>query len=77
MSEERNEQGWRIEATEFMNFANCSRRGREIEVSVEAESVEINVEEGSGYLSQRTTAYIPMEIMVVLMRNAGYTVTRG
>jgi hypothetical protein len=32
----------------------------------------IDREEGSGYMYQRTTAYIPFEVIAEMMRNAGY-----
>jgi hypothetical protein len=63
---------WTFEQSEFMNFA---REGG-VEVCVDNETVQVDVEQGSGYLREHTTAYVPMEVIIRMMEHAGYTVTR-
>jgi predicted metal-dependent hydrolase len=63
---------WVFEQSEFINAVHTARHN--IEVIVDREHVEVVVDEGSGYLSQHTTAYVPIEIMVRLLEHAGYSV---
>jgi hypothetical protein len=72
---ERNEQGWRIEESEWCNSASREGRGQSVELEVDETGVSVLIEEGSGYCSQRCNAFIPNEIMIALLRKAGYTVS--
>ena len=76
MSTERDERGWAVELSEFMNYASQERRGRSVEVSVDPDGIEVRIEEGSGYMSQSCSATIPIDILIRLMQRNGYRVER-
>ena len=76
MGVERDERGWAVETSEFMNCASRQRRGSSVEVTLDKEDLEVRVDEGSGYLSQTTTAYVPLDILVRMLQHAGYKVER-
>jgi hypothetical protein len=71
---ERDERGWELEQSEFMNSARSGRRG--VDVCVDNDTVQVDVEQGSGYMREHTTAYIPLDIMIRLLEHAGYTVAK-
>lgn len=63
---------WRMEQGEFYNGAACGG----CEVVMDREHMQVDVEQGSGYMREHTTAYVPMEVIIRMMEHAGYTVTR-
>lgn len=66
---------WTIE----YGAATRGRPGHETVVAVDSggEVLSVEVEEGRGYLAQRTTTHIPIEVLAELLRGAGWVVTRG
>ena len=63
--------GWTVEGT----MATRHRSGHETELEIGAEYLSIEVEQGSGYLAQHTSTYIPIEVLAELFRQAGWTCT--
>jgi hypothetical protein len=61
---------WRMEQTSYSNSA--SRNSTDVEM--DREHFQVDVEQGSGYCREHTTAYIPVEVIVAMMRHAGYVV---
>lgn len=64
-----------------VNFARSERGSIDISLeremstsNVHATHFNITVSEGSGYLEQSTNTNIPVEVIVALLRNQGYTV---
>lgn len=51
-----------------MNYAT----GHNTEVDVNDTHFIVDCEQGSGYCREKTTAYIPIEVIAEMMRNAGY-----
>lgn len=51
MSVERDERGWAVEASEFLNSASRERRGQSVDLEMDALGLDIKVEEGSGYMA--------------------------
>ena len=76
MPSEEQDNGWKIEKGEFLNHASKRTPGKEVEIYIDKEDIEVRVEEGRGYLSQNCTAYVPVEIMIEMLRHAGYVITR-
>lgn len=64
--------GWNVETTRFYNAATHGG----VEVCMESDHVQVDVTQGSGYMREQTSAYIPMEVIIRMMEHAGYTVTR-
>ena len=67
--------GWEIENSEFMNRANRGGHVR-VEMFVDETNISVELDSGSGYMNQNLSADIPIEVLVALLANAGYTVTR-
>lgn len=75
MAQEDNIKGWTF--YESMTGAYRNDAVADCEIDVDEESIQIRCQEGgSGYLSQQTSANIPVEVMARIMRQAGYTVTK-
>lgn len=66
-------EGWTIE----YGVATRARRGHETVVAVDSDGASVEVDEGRGYLAQRTTTHIPIEVLVELLRGAGWVVAKG
>lgn len=67
---------WSVDCGEHYNSAGYNGRGPSIEIDVDNETINVRVDEGSGYMAQQTTCNIPIEVMVRLIEHAGYVVTR-
>jgi len=70
---------WQFEQSGFMNRAWVAAEPAwvgSVEVTVEPESVGVEVVQGSGYLREQTNASIPVEVLVRLLEHAGFSVTR-
>ena len=69
--------GWRVDTSN--EFTNCASHGR-CEVDVYEfngrRTLDVRIEEGSGYESYTATSSIPFEVIVRMMEHAGYSVSR-
>lgn len=61
---------WRMDQTTYCNSA--SRNSTDVEM--DREHFRVDVEQGYGYCREHTTAYIPVEVVVAMLRHAGYRV---
>lgn len=68
---------WKLEQTEYRNVATQKTRSGLVEADFEEPNLQVDVENGSGYLFEHTTAYIPVEVLVKLLTHAGYTVEKA
>lgn len=68
---------WKLEQTQFRNVAFANTRSGLVEADIEDETLQVDVENGSGYLREHTTAYIPVEVLVKLLTHAGYRVEKS
>ena len=69
---------WNIKANEFSNFAQGKSAGGNVEVSMDGPDADgdlhVAIDEGSGYMGQSCSTFVPMTVLLALMRNRGYTV---
>ena len=77
INERRQSDGWYASET-FGAYAERSRQRHDYaEVAVDnAGDINIRIEGGSGYDTYAATTSIPHDVMVEVMRRAGYAVTR-
>jgi hypothetical protein len=61
---------WRMDQTTYCNSAS---RGR-VDVDLDDTHLEVYAEQGSGYCLESTRSYIPVEVVVAMLRHAGYRV---
>lgn len=69
---------WKIE-TAYGNYATCTIRRpvfTEIQVEVDDTNVRVETEVGSGYMREQTTAVVPIDVLVELLKGAGFVVSR-
>jgi len=77
----RDDDGWLVEAGEYSNSAS-QERSRPISKSVDvdlddAESLYVQIREGSSYMEQSCSARIPTHVLVALLTRAGYTIVKN
>ena len=65
-----------MEQSEFRNCATHQPRGGMVEADLDGDTLQIDHEQGSGYCREKTTTYIPVEVLVKLLEHAGYTVEK-
>lgn len=66
--------GWTIDGSTAMK-AWRSPIFREVDLEVDGDSLYVTAEMGSGYEQERTNAQIPIGVLLVLLRHAGYEVS--
>jgi hypothetical protein len=66
------------EVHEHTNGAHRSTRGTSVDVDVfdDGSTVYVDIEQGSGYMGQRCSTTIPIEVLVRLLERVGFSVTR-
>lgn len=71
---ERDSRGWALEP--FGAGATRLTRGQEVNVSIDDNGdIDIRIDEGSGWLSQSCSTWIPRDILVRMLEQAGATIT--
>lgn len=65
---------WKVETLHGC-FASRTRRGECIEVSADADGLDVQVEEGHGYNRASTSAHVPIDVLTMLLEAAGYRVS--
>jgi hypothetical protein len=74
--------GWTVNSSEFTNNATRQYCGEDVEVSFEecslthAHTVDVSIRGGWGYETYSAAASIPMNVLVLILERAGYTVSR-
>ena len=65
-------EGWRVDLNQFYTHAER----RQTVVEVDSDSLCVNAEEGSGYMREQITTYVPLPVLFRLLEAAGYSVSR-
>ena len=70
------EYGWTVDPSEFANLADRRRGHQRVQASGDADGISIDIDEGSGYMSQSVSTFIPTPVVIALLERMGYVVTR-
>lgn len=73
MSTEQLADGW--ERIDWCNTAILSGQGASVEVQLDHDGISVDAEQGSGYMRERVTSFVPMSVLLRLLECAGYKVT--
>lgn len=69
--------GWTIETTHG-NYASKVWRSpvfTEVTAELQGDALTVDAEVGSGYMREHTTVHVPVSVLIVLLRGAGYEVS--
>jgi hypothetical protein len=71
---ERDARGWRF--SQYYAGADCDRNRQDVDIEIDSDNdIVVACREGSRYSEQSTRVYIPIDVMIRIMRQAGYDVT--
>jgi len=74
MSVTRDSRGWALDS--FGAGATRQGRGQSVDLTIDdSGDLEVRIDEGSGYMSQSCSTWIPREILVRMLEQAGATIT--
>lgn len=72
----RDERGYEV-PYEGQNYVTRSHRGTEVELDMDAEGLEVRIEQGSGYMRESCSTYVHMDVLLRMLAQAGYVVTKS
>lgn len=67
--------GWTIDPNEFTNIADRKRDEQCVEAIADVDGITLNINEGSGYLSQSVSTFIPTRVVIAMLERVGYVVS--
>lgn len=73
---ERDERGYE-QPYEGQNYVTRTTRGTEVELDMDAEGLEVRIEQGSGYMRESCSTYVHMDVLLRMLAQAGYVVTKN
>lgn len=72
---ERDERGYQV-PYEGQNYVTRVHRGTEVELDMDAEGLEVRIEQGSGYMRESCSTYVHMDVLLRMLTQAGYRIER-